>query len=52
MHFEEYILDALEMVMSWELPEEDLADALNDQIRLMSGGVSPEEFREPSSDVL
>ncbi len=47
----EYILTALETVLFWELPEEDLADALNDQIRLMSG-VSPEEFREPSSDVL
>jgi hypothetical protein len=45
----EYILDALETVMSWELPEEDLADALNDQIRLMSC-VNPDEFRETPTD--
>ena len=28
MH-EDYILDALEMVCAWDLPDEDLADAVN-----------------------
>ena len=31
------LLDALETVAAWDLPDEDLADALNDQARLMSG---------------
>ena len=37
MHTEDYILDALEMVSAWDVPEEDLADAVNDQARLMAG---------------
>jgi hypothetical protein len=37
-----YILDALEMVSAWDLPDEDLADAVNAQARLMAG-ISPEE---------
>ena len=44
-----YIIDALELVMSWNLPEAELAGALNDQIRLMSC-VNPDEFRETPSD--
>ena len=32
----EYILDALEMVSAWDLPDEDLADAVNAQARLMA----------------
>ena len=31
------ILDALETVIAWGLPDEDLSDALNDQARLMAG---------------
>jgi len=27
----QYILDALEIVSAWDLPEEDLADAVNSQ---------------------
>ena len=34
---EDYILDALETVASWDLPDEDLADAANAQARLMAG---------------
>jgi hypothetical protein len=40
-----YILDALEMVSAWDLPEEDLADAVNDQARLMAG-INPDDIRE------
>ena len=41
----DYILDALEMVSAWDLPDEDLADAVNDQARLMAG-IHPDEFWE------
>ena len=37
MHIEDYILDALEMVSAWDIPEEELADAINAQARLMAG---------------
>ncbi len=37
MHYEDYIPDALEAVLAWNLDEEDLADAVNDQARLMAG---------------
>ena len=32
-----YILDALEIVSAWDLPEEDFAQAVNAQARLMAG---------------
>ena len=38
-----YILDALEIVSAWNLPDEDFAQAVNDQARLMAG-VNPEEI--------
>ena len=50
MDYENYILDALEMVMAWELPEEDIPKAVNDQARLMSG-LTPEDFQEVRPDV-
>ena len=37
MTYHDYLKDALEMVLAWDLPEEDLADAVNDQARLMAG---------------
>ena len=37
MNFEDYIPDAIEAVMAWELYEEDFAQAVNDQARLMAG---------------
>ena len=49
MDYENYILDALEMVMTWELPDEEFADAVNDQARLMAG-LTPEDLREVRSD--
>jgi len=45
MDYEIYILDALEMVMAWDLPDEEFADAVNDQARLMAG-INPEEIWE------
>ena len=32
-----HILDALEIVSSWGLPDEDFADAINEQARLLAG---------------
>ena len=46
MDYEDYIADALEMVSSFEVPEEDFAQAVNDQARLMCGS-----NLEPSSDL-
>jgi hypothetical protein len=39
------LLDALDRVMTWDLPEEALPEALTDQFRLLTGG-DPEEPRE------
>jgi hypothetical protein len=46
MDYESYIADALKMISGWEIPEEDFAQAANDQARLMCG-----IDLEPSSDV-
>jgi len=43
MTIENYIIEAIERVSVWDLPEEDLADAINDQARLMAC-VNPDEF--------
>ena len=40
---ENYLIDALEHVLPWDLPDEDLADAVNAQARLMAG-ILPEEL--------
>ncbi len=37
MYQQHYFLDALEMVLAWDLPEEDLAEAVNAQAKLMAG---------------
>jgi hypothetical protein len=50
MDYENYILDALEMVMTWELPDEEFADAVNDQARLMAG-LTPEDIHGVRPDV-
>ena len=44
MDYENYIHDALELVLAWDLPEEALADAVNEQAKLMAG-YYPEEFQ-------
>ena len=41
--YEDYLIDALDMVSAWDLPDEDLADAVLAQARLMAG-VLPEEY--------
>jgi hypothetical protein len=49
MTYENQILDALMIVSAWDLPEEDFADAVNDQARLMAG-IDPEDVRETLTD--
>ncbi len=45
MNTQDYILDALETVSAWDIPDEDFAQAVNDQARLMAG-INPEEIRD------
>jgi hypothetical protein len=40
---ENHLSDAIEAVSAWDLPEEDFADAVNAQARLMAG-ISPDEY--------
>ena len=49
MDYENYILDALEMVTAWDLPEEDIPQAVNEQARLLAG-LNPEDFQEVRPD--
>ena len=51
MNIESYILDALEIVSSWDLPEEELADAINEQARLMAGE-DHDQFLESLIDII
>ena len=37
MNYEDYLQDAIELVNAWEIPEEDFAQAVNDQAHLMCG---------------
>ena len=42
MDIEDYIQDAIAMVDSWDLPEEEFSLAVNQQARLMAGmGLEP-----------
>lgn len=45
MNYENLILDALMVVSAWDHPEEELADAVNDQAMLMAGA-TPDDMRE------
>lgn len=47
----EYILDALEMVSAWDVPDEDFAQTVNDQARLMAG-LDPDENWEGNAITL
>jgi hypothetical protein len=37
MEYEDYIPEALDLVLAWDLPEDALADAVNEQAKLMAG---------------
>ena len=45
MNFDEYVITALELVSTWNVPDENFADTVNDQAMLMAG-VSPDDFPE------
>jgi hypothetical protein len=49
MNYENQILDALMIVSAWDIPDEDLADTVNDQTMLMAG-VNPDDIPERLSD--
>ena len=40
---EQYLPAALEAVLAWDLPDEELAGAINAQARLMAG-ISPDDY--------
>lgn len=42
-------LEAIEMVLAWDLPDEVFADAINDQFRLMDG-LDSEDAGDRSQD--
>jgi hypothetical protein len=50
MQFEDYILEALEMVSAWDLSDQEFADAVNAQARLMAGDHS-DDFWEGIPDI-
>ena len=41
--FEDMLIEAIDLVAAWEIPDEQFADAVNAQARLMAG-ILPEEF--------
>ena len=49
MTYENQILDAIEIVSAWDVPDDDFADAVNDQAMLMAG-VNPDELPERLHD--
>ena len=51
MHYENYLMEALELVSSWGIPDEDFAQAVNDQARLMAGD-NHDEFLESLIDII
>ena len=42
MHIEDYIPEAIDLVSAWDIPDEELACAINAQARLMAG-IHPDE---------
>jgi hypothetical protein len=43
MHPEDYIADALELISAWDVPDDELVEAVNAQARLMAG-VHPDDL--------
>jgi hypothetical protein len=41
--YQNQLLDAIDTVSAWEPPEEDFADAVNAQARLVAG-IQPDEY--------
>ncbi len=49
MNVQQLLLDATDAVLTWELPEEDIAEAIKNQVCLMAG-ISPDELYNYSLD--
>ena len=49
VYCQDLILNALEIVSAWDITDEDFAQAVNDQAKLMAG-VPPEELLEAHSE--
>jgi hypothetical protein len=45
--FEDYIQDAFEIVSAWDVPDDELPDAVNAQARLMAG--LPLDYNPPGA---
>lgn len=43
MNFQSYLLDAVEAVLAWEIPEKDFAGAVKAQACMMAG-INPDEI--------
>lgn len=48
----QHILEAIEIVSAWDVPDEDFAQVVNNQARLMSGVNNPDEFLESLIDII
>lgn len=49
MQYQNYLLDAINEVLTWDIPDEALVDAAKSQAGLMAR-MNPEEIMELSSD--
>jgi hypothetical protein len=48
--FELHLQEAIDTVAAWDIPEEDFADAVNCQARLMSGLSPSDDYWSDDSD--
>ena len=48
--FEQHLLEALEIVNSWGIPDDEIAEAANQQARLMAGQYDSYEDRQMTTD--
>lgn len=49
MHIEMYISEAIEIISAWDIPDEEFAQSVNDQAKLMAG-VHPDDSWETIQD--
>jgi len=44
MYYEDYLPEAINTVLAWDLPEKEFAQAVNNQARLMAGEYSDDDI--------
>ncbi len=49
-NFQNYLIDAIDTVSAWELPQEDFAQAVNNQARLMAGDFPDEIWTHEAAE--